>query len=118
MRELRCPQVKLWDSRLGEPVLSVDHGDPVQAVLMLPGGGVMVTAGSNVMKIWDVLAGGRLLQVPLSCESSLSYSRMLGRVVAVAIAAAVSVLPSASLARSLWSSYARSLWSSYVYVYA
>lgn len=38
-------------------MLSVQHGDPVQAVLMLPGGGVMVTAGGNVMKIWDVLAG-------------------------------------------------------------
>lgn len=55
--------MKLWDSRLGEPVLSVDHGDPVQAALMLPGGGVLLTAGGNVMKVWDVLAGGRLLQV-------------------------------------------------------
>jgi len=54
--------VKLWDCRTGKSVASVDHGQPVQASLILPGGGVLVTAGGNVMKVWDILAGGRLLQ--------------------------------------------------------
>ena len=55
--------VKLWDTRGGgSSVLSVDHGFPVQATLMLPGGGVLVTAGGTYMKVWDILSGGRLLQ--------------------------------------------------------
>eukprot|EP00960_Hanusia_phi_P002400 69585-Hanusia_phi.AAC.1 len=75
--------VKLWDCRKGSDVLTVDHGQPVQAVLMLPGGGVMVTAGGNVMKIWDVLAGGRILQAmanhskPITC---LAYDENGGRI--------------------------------------
>jgi U3 small nucleolar RNA-associated protein 15 len=54
--------VKLWDCRTGDSVVQVDHGQPVQATLILPGGGVLVTAGGNIMKVWDILAGGRLLQ--------------------------------------------------------
>ncbi len=65
--------VKLWDFRSGQNVLSVEHGQPVQAMVMLPGGGVLVTAGGNYMRIWDILAGGRLLQTvcnhqkPITC---------------------------------------------------
>lgn len=54
--------VKLWDCRTGESVAQVNHGQPVQATLILPGGGVLVTAGGNIMKVWDILAGGRLIQ--------------------------------------------------------
>jgi U3 small nucleolar RNA-associated protein 15 len=42
--------------------MRVDHGQPVQAAVVLPGGGVLATAGGNVIKIWDLLGGGRLLQ--------------------------------------------------------
>lgn len=41
--------------------MSLDHGAPVEQVLMFPGGGVALSAGSNQIKVWDILAG-RLLQ--------------------------------------------------------
>lgn len=66
--------VKLWDVRSqGESVMEVDHGHPVQAALILPGGGILVTAGGNKMSVWDLLGGGRLLQTmcnhskPITC---------------------------------------------------
>ena len=66
--------IRLWDVRSqGDSVMSVNHGQPVQAALILPGGGVMVTAGGNIMKVWDLLGGGRLLQTmcnhskPITC---------------------------------------------------
>lgn len=52
---------KLFDARTGESVLTVEHGQPVESVLMFPSGGIILTAGGNVVKVWDALAGGRLL---------------------------------------------------------
>eukprot|EP00741_Cyanophora_paradoxa_P016521 tig00020927_g15952.t1 len=55
--------VKLWDPlRSQECVLSMDHGHPVEAVLVFPSGGIIASAGGSVVRLWDVLAGGRLLQ--------------------------------------------------------
>ena len=66
--------VRLWDVRSqGESVMTVNHGQPVQATIIMPGGGVMVTAGGNIMKVWDLLGGGRLLHTmcnhskPITC---------------------------------------------------
>uniref|UniRef100_A0A0D9WWW2 U3 small nucleolar RNA-associated protein 15 C-terminal domain-containing protein n=1 Tax=Leersia perrieri TaxID=77586 RepID=A0A0D9WWW2_9ORYZ len=54
--------VKLWDSRTGNsPSLSFSHGELVESVLFLPSGGLLATAGGNVVKIWDVIGGGRLI---------------------------------------------------------
>lgn len=54
----------IWDRRLGNPdtpSIKLDHGAPVEACLVLPGGGLLVSAGGTVVKIWDLVAGGRLL---------------------------------------------------------
>ncbi|KAL5198760.1 hypothetical protein ABZP36_002272 [Zizania latifolia] len=54
--------VKLWDARSGKtPSLSFTHGESVESVLFLPSGGLLATAGGNVIKIWDVIGGGRLV---------------------------------------------------------
>ncbi|XP_062188294.1 protein SLOW WALKER 1-like [Phragmites australis] len=55
--------VKLWDARTGNtgPSLSFSHGGLVESVLFLPSGGLLATAGGNVVKIWDVIGGGRLV---------------------------------------------------------
>lgn len=37
--------VKLYDTRMGENVLSVNHGAPVESVLIFPTGGVFLSAG-------------------------------------------------------------------------
>jgi len=53
--------VRVYDWQAGSVVLSMDHGAPVEAVLALPGGGLLASAGGQTVKLWDVLAGGRLL---------------------------------------------------------
>ncbi|KAK6173701.1 hypothetical protein SNE40_017107 [Patella caerulea] len=55
-------KAKLFDTRVPESVLTVDHGYPVESVLMFPNGGIFMTAGGNNINIWDALAGGRLLK--------------------------------------------------------
>ncbi|XP_063955936.1 U3 small nucleolar RNA-associated protein 15 homolog [Lytechinus pictus] len=53
--------VKMYDLRTGSSIMSVDHGQPVERVIMFPAGGVFLSAGGNYVKVWDALAGGRLL---------------------------------------------------------
>ncbi|KAG8226235.1 hypothetical protein J437_LFUL006337 [Ladona fulva] len=53
--------VKLYDLRLDKAILSVDHGSPVESVIFLPTGGIFISAGGSQVKVWDALAGGRLL---------------------------------------------------------
>lgn len=54
--------VRLWDARTQACVLSMQHGDPIRAAVVYPSGGVVVVASGNDIYVWDVLAGGRLLQ--------------------------------------------------------
>lgn len=42
-------------------MLSLDHGQAVQALLPLPGGGLVLSAGGEEIKVWDLLAGGKLV---------------------------------------------------------
>ena len=46
---------RLWDTRAPKSVMSVDHGAPVESVLMFPRGNTFVSAGGNSIKVWDVL---------------------------------------------------------------
>ena len=47
---------KIWDRRQPEASIhSFQHGHPVEAVLMLPNGTLLVTAGGNEVKIWDLV---------------------------------------------------------------
>ncbi|XVE77709.1 hypothetical protein DITRI_Ditri13aG0084600 [Diplodiscus trichospermus] len=55
--------VKVWDVRVenSRSVLEVNHGKPVEDVIYLPSGGLIATAGGNSVKIWDLIAGGRMV---------------------------------------------------------
>lgn len=56
--------IKVWDIRVSNAstsVLNFNHGNPVESVMFLPSGGLIATAGGNCVKIWDVIAGGRLI---------------------------------------------------------
>jgi len=56
--------VMLWDRRQdssGPPSLQMAHGAPVEACLVVPSGGLLITAGGTMLKIWDLVAGGKLL---------------------------------------------------------
>jgi len=53
--------LKVWDLRSQGSILSMDHGAPVECVQIFPTGGICISAGSNIIKVWDILGGGRLL---------------------------------------------------------
>jgi len=54
--------VALWDRRTpAKPVLHINHGDPVEDVLLLPGDTMAVSCGGNTIKIWDLTSGGKRL---------------------------------------------------------
>jgi len=52
--------VKIWDWRSSTVAMEMNHGAPVECVLMHPNGSVCLSAGSNYVKVWDMLAGGKL----------------------------------------------------------
>lgn len=37
--------LRLWDLRAGTTILTMDHGAPVEAILMFPSGGTCLSAG-------------------------------------------------------------------------
>lgn len=52
--------VKLWDARMPEgsgEAMSLDHGYPVESLLVHPSGTTAISAGGPVVKIWDLLTG-------------------------------------------------------------
>eukprot|EP00467_Chlorarachnion_reptans_P004287 CAMPEP_0114500584 /NCGR_PEP_ID=MMETSP0109-20121206/8041_1 /TAXON_ID=29199 /ORGANISM="Chlorarachnion reptans, Strain CCCM449" /LENGTH=509 /DNA_ID=CAMNT_0001678253 /DNA_START=62 /DNA_END=1588 /DNA_ORIENTATION=- len=55
-------KVKGWDLRDPKCTWTIDHEHPVEAVLALPTGSLLATAGGRFIKIWDLTSGGRLIQ--------------------------------------------------------
>jgi len=54
--------VKLVDIRTSSGnVVTMNHGAPVESVLAFPSGSILLSAGGNTIKIWDVLQGGKLV---------------------------------------------------------
>ncbi|NXC27891.1 UTP15 protein, partial [Campylorhamphus procurvoides] len=53
--------VKVFDARTKGSVMTIDHGHPVESVLLFPSGGLVVSAGGRYVRVWDVLKGGQLL---------------------------------------------------------
>ena len=53
--------VKLWDIRTNECISTINHNEPVEDVVVYPGGGLLAVAGGPCVKIYDTLAGGRCL---------------------------------------------------------
>ena len=52
-------RLKLWDLRTGTAVCECDHGHPIETLLVFPSGGMGMTAGGNVVRVWDLLRGER-----------------------------------------------------------
>ncbi|XP_068104481.1 U3 small nucleolar RNA-associated protein 15 homolog [Hyperolius riggenbachi] len=53
--------VKLFDARTETSVMTMEHEQPVESVLLFPSGGLLVSAGGRYVKVWDLLKGGQLL---------------------------------------------------------
>jgi len=54
--------VKLFDARTKSSVMTIEHGQPVESVLLFPSGGLLVSAGNSVKSnfffvalIWEIL---------------------------------------------------------------
>lgn len=44
--------VKLFDARVDKSVLTMDHGQPVESLLLYPSEGLLVSAGKNFAKLF------------------------------------------------------------------
>jgi U3 small nucleolar RNA-associated protein 15 len=64
--------VKMWDLRSNSCVMSMNHGAPVEDVLMYPGGGAIVSAGGNTVKVWDLLSGGRAMHLVSNHQKTIT----------------------------------------------
>lgn len=64
--------VKLIDTRARTVVLTVDHGEPVENILLYPSSNMFVSCGGNSIKIWDVLKGGNLMRTLVSHHKTVT----------------------------------------------
>jgi len=71
--------VKLWDAREGKAVVSMNHGLPVESVIMFRTGGVCYSAGGNYIKVWDILGGGRVLHQFSNHQKTITCLAMDGQ---------------------------------------
>ncbi|KAJ8405673.1 hypothetical protein AAFF_G00316530 [Aldrovandia affinis] len=53
--------VKVFDARVNKNVMTMDHSQPVESVLLFPSEGLLVSAGGRYVKVWDLLKGGQAL---------------------------------------------------------
>ncbi|XP_043784342.1 U3 small nucleolar RNA-associated protein 15 homolog [Apis laboriosa] len=53
--------IYMYDIRTSKKIFSVSHEAPVESLLFLPSGGIFLSAGGTEIRVWDALAGGRLL---------------------------------------------------------
>ena len=52
--------VKLWDARApSTSALTLDHGYPVESVLVHPSGTLAISAGGPLIRVWDLLSGSK-----------------------------------------------------------
>jgi U3 small nucleolar RNA-associated protein 15 len=79
----------LWDLRTGMAVCECDHGHPIETLLMFPSGGSAVTAGGNVVRVWDLLHGGGRKLVSFSSHqktvTSLAFDGNCGRLMSAGL---------------------------------
>ncbi|XP_061674200.1 U3 small nucleolar RNA-associated protein 15 homolog [Syngnathoides biaculeatus] len=53
--------LKVFDARVDKSVMTMDHGQPVESLLLYPSESLLVSAGGRYVKVWDLLKGGQLL---------------------------------------------------------
>ena len=66
---------RLWDVRARGCTMRVDHGSPVESVLVFPSGALAATAGGNYVCVWDLLAGGKLVAKMANHQKTVSCVR-------------------------------------------
>jgi U3 small nucleolar RNA-associated protein 15 len=87
--------VKVWDTRSLECLATLEHQAPIEDIVALPGGGIILSAAGNEVKIWDVLGGFRLLDTISAHQkavTSLSYDASRSRLFTSSLDSTVKVL--------------------------
>jgi U3 small nucleolar RNA-associated protein 15 len=64
--------VKVWDSRQPNPVYTMDQGQPVEACVIASSGSLLISAGGNEVKVWDLMSSGRLLHTFCNHQKNIS----------------------------------------------
>jgi U3 small nucleolar RNA-associated protein 15 len=63
---------KMIDTRTQKVVISVDHGEPIENVLLFPSSNIIVSCGGNSIKLWDVLKGGSLMRTMINHHKTVT----------------------------------------------
>ncbi|XP_040565487.1 U3 small nucleolar RNA-associated protein 15 homolog [Lepeophtheirus salmonis] len=79
--------IKLWDKRQSTPVVTLDHGSPVEDILFLQGGALLASAGGHHVILWDLTAGKYLAKMSPHSKTitSLSTSNNGTRIVSASL---------------------------------
>lgn len=78
-------KMKLWDLRVAAPTddkvvkaaITMDHGQPVETAVAFPGGAMLASAGGPAVRLWDLAAGGTLMQAMPEAHSKAVTSMCL-----------------------------------------
>jgi U3 small nucleolar RNA-associated protein 15 len=93
--------VKLWDHRSGSAsYLTLNHGAPVERAIFLRNSSMVVSAGANYIRVWDVLAGGKILSSAshhLKLITSLLYESSRHRILTGSLDKTVKIMSADTL---------------------
>lgn len=69
-------KIKLLDTRTNTCTLEMDHESPVESLLMLPTGSIIISCGATEIRVWDAVAGGKLLAKVSQHHKTISCMRL------------------------------------------
>ena len=77
--------VRLWDTREGSCVMTMRGGGggaaawPVEGVLMFPSGSAALSASGPILRVWDLVAGGRCVRAMSNHQKTVTALAFDGR---------------------------------------
>lgn len=86
--------VKMWDTRSQECISTLEHSEPVEDVLILPSGGLLISVAGIEIKIWDITGGFRCLETISTNQktiTSLAYDPVRSRLFTASLDSSVKV---------------------------
>lgn len=69
-------KVRMMDTRTNTCTLEMDHESPVESLLMLPTGSIVISCGATEIRVWDAVAGGKLLAKVSQHHKTISCMRL------------------------------------------
>ena len=83
-------KIKIWNSETKEILNVLDNGAPVEDLLISSNSSILISCGSNFVKVWDLVNGGKMLysfvphqktitSMAFSCDGSFLITGALDR---------------------------------------